>query len=109
MNTFKDVKNLMKLRKEAKAIQKKLSNIHIESESGPVVVTINGEQKVVKVEIQIEGLDPKIKRTLEDALVIAFNKGVKKSQEIAAENMKDILGQLGGGMPGMDAALPDAT
>jgi len=109
MNAFKNVKDLMKLRKDAKAIQKKLSNIHIEAESGPVTVTINGEQKVVTVSLNIEGLDPKTKRSLEDALVIAFNKGVKKSQEIAAENMKDILGQLGGGMPGMDAALPDAS
>ena len=39
-------------------------------------------------------------KKLEKDLVTAFNKGIKKSQEIAATNMKDILSQMGGGFPG---------
>jgi len=104
MNAFGDVKKLMKLRKEAKVIQKKLKNIHIEAEEGNVKVTINGEQKVVNVEITLEEASETNIKKLENNLIIAFNKGVKKSQEVAAENMKDILGQLGGGgLPDMDS------
>ena len=60
-------------------------------------------------DLQIEGLDQELITQIEDNLTLAFNKGVKKSQEVAAENMKDILGQLGGGgLPGMDQ-LPNAA
>lgn len=102
MNSFQDVKKMMKLRKEAKKVQKKLKNIHIEAEDGPITVTINGEQKVIDVKIDAPDMDEKAKKTFEEALVTCFNKGIKKSQEVAADNMKDILGELGGGMPGMD-------
>ena len=96
MSAFGDIKNMMKLKKEATAIQKKLKNIHVEAEEGEVKITISAEQVVVKVEINNNEIDPKIKQKLEDALLKGFNKGIKKSQEIAAENMKGLLGQLGG-------------
>jgi DNA-binding protein YbaB len=98
MNAFGDIKNIMKLRKEAKSIQKKLKSIHVEAEEGDIVVTISAEQEIVKVEIKNNELDSKLKATLEEQLMKAFNKGIKKSQEIAAENMKGLLGQLGGGL-----------
>ncbi len=109
MSKIQDTQKMLKLRKDAKAIQKKLKNIHIEATDGPVAVFIDAEQSVVKVELRVDDMDPKLKKTLEEALVTAFNKGVKKSQEIAATNMQDILQQMGGlqnmpGMPGADAA-----
>jgi DNA-binding protein YbaB len=104
MNGFQDVKKMMKLRKEAKKVQKKLKNIHIEAEENKVTVTINGEQNVQAVNLNIE-IDETLKKELEESLVIAFNKGIKKSQEVAADNMKDVLAELGGGgFPGMDEA-----
>jgi DNA-binding YbaB/EbfC family protein len=101
MGKFQDVQQMLKLRKEAKSVQKKLKNIHIEADDGDITVTIDGEQHVIKVEIKTEGIDPKIKEKIEKMLVEAFNKGIKKSQEIAAANMKDIMSQMGGGIPGM--------
>ncbi len=98
MSAFGDMKNVMKLRKEAKAIQKKLKTIHVEAEEGDIVVTISAEQEVVKVDINNDSLDSKLKSTMEENMKKAFNKGIKKSQEIAAENMKGLLGQLGGGL-----------
>lgn len=96
MSAFGDIKNMMKLKKEATAIQKKLKNIHVEAEEGEVKITISAEQVVVKVDINEPSLDPKLKQKLEESLLKGFNKGIKKSQEIAAENMKGLLGQLGG-------------
>jgi DNA-binding protein YbaB len=103
MSTFQDMKKLLQLRKEAKEIQKKLKNIHIEADEGNITVTINAEQNVIKVEIKDDQLEPSMKRKLEDNLVKAFNKGIKKSQSIAAENMKGILGNLGGDLGGLGA------
>lgn len=108
MSKFDDVKKMMKLRKDAKNVQKKLKNIHIEADEDNITVTINAEQTVMAVEIRDESIPPEIRKKLEGNLVIAFNKGIKKSQSIAAENMKDILAELGGGglgaMPNQDAA-----
>lgn len=97
MGMFDDTKKLLKLRKEAKEIQKKLKNIHIEADEGNVTITISAEQEVVKVDIKDDSLSADIKKKLESNLVSSFNKAIKKSQAVAAENMKSILGELGGG------------
>ena len=86
----------MELRKEAKNIQAKLKKIHIEAsdDNNNVKITMDAEQKVLKVEI----LQEVEKNQIESSLVDAMNKAIKKSQEIAAENMKGILGDLSAGM-----------
>lgn len=93
---LKDIKKLMELRKEAKNIQAKLKKIHIEAsdDNNNVKITMDAEQKVLKVEI----LQEVEKNQMESSLVDAMNKAIKKSQEIAAENMKGILGDLSAGM-----------
>jgi len=90
----------MKLQQEASKIQNELSNIHIEAESDGFVVTIDGQMKCVKVEIEDDTL-LKDKTRLEKAALEAINKGLKKSQEIAAEKMKDVMGSMGLNFPGM--------
>ena len=49
---YNKAKELMKLQQEASKIQNELSNIHIEAESDGFVVTIDGQMKAVKVEIE---------------------------------------------------------
>ncbi len=88
---FDKAKDLYKLQKQAKQVKQELKNIHIEAEVDGVIVTINGEQEVVSVTFA-EGQDAK---KLQDSLVKAFNKAIKKSQQIAADKMKDIMGGLG--------------
>ena len=42
------------------------------------------------------------KKKLEDSLEKAMNKAIKRSQQYGAEEMKDVMGDMGlGGMPGM--------
>lgn len=94
---FEKAKDMYKLQKQARAIKKELKNTHIEAEHEGVIVTINGEQEVVKVEISDEAMTNKSK--LEENLLKAINKGVKKSQQIGAEMMKDVMGDLN--LPGM--------
>jgi len=94
---FDKAKDLYKLQKQARSIKKDLKNTHIEAENEGVLVTINGEQEVVSVKISDEALENKKK--LEESLEKAFNKAVKKSQQIGAEMMKDVMGDLN--IPGM--------
>ncbi len=97
---YNKAKELMKLQQEASKIQNELSNIHIEAESDGFVVTIDGQMKAIKVEIEDETL-LKDKARLEKAALEAINKGLKKSQEIAADKMKGVMGNMGLDFPGM--------
>lgn len=98
MNKFKD---LYKLQKQAKEIKKKLQNTHIESEIEGVTVVVDGQQEVISVSITDDAYQNKKK--VEGNMVKALNKGIKRSQQFGAEEMKDVMGDmgLGGGMPGM--------
>ncbi|PKL36997.1 nucleoid-associated protein, YbaB/EbfC family [Candidatus Peregrinibacteria bacterium HGW-Peregrinibacteria-1] len=92
---FDQAKDLLKLRKEAKKIQKELEKTHIEAEIDGVKIIINGKQEVISIDISDDALSNK-KKT-EESLVKAFNKAVKKSQEVGASLMKDVMG----GFPGL--------
>ncbi|HRY91662.1 MAG TPA: YbaB/EbfC family nucleoid-associated protein [Candidatus Gracilibacteria bacterium] len=94
---FDKIKDLYSLQKKAKQIKKDLKNIHIEAEVDGVIVIMDGEQEIVKLTIP-ENLANNISK-LEDIIAKAFNKALKKSQEIAAEKMKDVMGPMG--FPGL--------
>jgi len=107
---FSKAGELMKLQQEAMKIKKELENTFIEAEVNGLVVTVNGEMKVEKTEFETDALIPGLsdaqKQALETAITDAVNKGVKKSQEVAAEKMQGVMGQMGinlpnGGLPGM--------
>ncbi len=100
MSMFDKAKNMYRLQKQAKKIKKDLTNTHIEAEVDGVIVVINGQQEIVSVTIPPDMLNsPAHKEKIEDALVKAFNKAVKKSQQIAAGQMKEVMQEMGlGGM-----------
>ena len=107
---FSKAGEMMKLQQEAMKIKKELENTIIEAEVGGLVVSVNGEMKVEKVDFEtndlIPGLSPSQKEVLENAIQEAINKWVKKSQEVAAEKMQGVMGSMGinlpsGGLPGM--------
>lgn len=85
--------NMYRMQKQAKAIKKDLKLIHVEAESGGVKVVIDGEQHVVSVEIPDHMLQDG--RRLANAIKDAFNRALEKSQKIAAEKMKGVMGDMG--------------
>ena len=87
-------KDLYKLQRQAKQIKKELKNIHIEAEADGVVITANGEQNFLECIIP-EALAGDNKR-VSKAVIEAANKAIKKSQAIAADKMKDVMGGMGG-------------
>lgn len=94
---FDKARNLYKMQKQAREIKSQLKKTHIEAENEGVVVVISGEQEVVEIRISDEALADKKK--LEKNLESCFNKAVKKSQQIGAELMKEIMGP--DGFPGL--------
>lgn len=89
---------LVKLQQEAMKIKKELENTVIESEVNWLVISINWEMKVEKVEFETKDLIPWLndsqKKALEEAIMNSINKWVKKSQEIASSKMQWIMRQM---------------
>lgn len=100
MSMMDQAKELYELQKKAKKIKDELASIHIESTEGGVMVTINGEQTVISSTVNFDHYGDK-KDQIGNDFVVAMNKAIKKSQSIAADKMKDIMGNmgLGGGAP----------
>ncbi len=108
---FSKAWEMMKLQQEAMKVKKQLENTFIESEVSGLVITVNWEMKIEKVEFETTDLIPSLssseKAALETAILEAVNKWIKKSQEVAAEKMKWVMSQMGmgnmgaGWLPGM--------
>jgi DNA-binding protein YbaB len=68
----------MKLQQEAMKIKKELENTYIEAEVNGLVITVNGEMKVEKVDFEtnelIKNLSDKEKEALQNAIMEAVNK-----------------------------------
>lgn len=96
---FDKAKNLYKLQKQAREIKEKLKNTHIEAENEGVTVVINGEQEVIEIRLNDESVQDRSK--LQKNLVNCMNKAVKKSQQIGAELMKSVMGDMN--IPGLGA------
>ena len=71
-------------------------------------VVMNAEQDVQDVFIPEDLLNPENQEKLQNILLTVFNKAIKKAQEVAAERMRDMMGDLGMNMPGTEGELPAA-
>lgn len=90
---FNQAKMVMKIKKA----QKELANeiIEVEAGDGAVVVRITGEQKIKKIEIDPEMVDLDDIHELERWLETAIKEAIVRSQQVAAEKMKPLMGGLG--------------
>lgn len=87
----------MKMVAKMKKAQKELANeiIEVEAGDGAVVVRINGEQKIKKIQIDHERVDLDDIAELERWVEQAVKEAILKSQQVAAEKMKPLMGGLG--------------
>lgn len=90
---FDQARMLMKMKKA----QKELANeiIEVEAGEGAVVVRITGEQKIKKIQIDPERVDLEDIGELERWIETAVKEAIVKSQQVAAEKMKPLMGGLG--------------
>ena len=97
--------NIMKqaqaMQQKMMRLQKELEDKEVEATSGGgmVTATVNGKQQVVSLKIEPAVVDPEDTEMLEDLIVAAINEALKKSQEMAQEEMAKITGGLN--IPGM--------
>lgn len=100
---FWDAKKMMQLQQEAMKVKKELVNTLIEAEVEWLVITVNWEMKIEKVDFEtanlIPNLDSSQKEALEKAITESVNKWMKKAQEVAAEKMQWVMWQMWMNMP----------
>ena len=96
---FNKVKEMMELRKKADQLKKELEATKIEvNEARGIKLVINGAQIIQSIEIDEGLLAPGNKNRIQMYLLKSFNNGVKKSQQAAANKMRNIPGL---NLPGM--------
>lgn len=90
---FNNAKMILKIKKA----QKELANeiIEVAAGDGAVVVRITGEQKIKKIQIDPEYVDLEDIGELERWIESAVKEAINRSQQVAAEKMKPLMGSLG--------------
>jgi len=83
------------MQKQAKEMKKILKTIEVEAEENGILVVVNASQELVSIDIPEEMLIAGNKKTIEKSIQSAFHRAIKKSQEVAAEKMKPLMGKLG--------------
>ncbi|MDD5097434.1 MAG: YbaB/EbfC family nucleoid-associated protein [Candidatus Omnitrophica bacterium] len=90
---FDKMKALFDMQKKMQEIKRQLDNTNfdIQSSDGLIKITMNGSQEVKELVIK-DNLEGSEKANLAASLKDTFNRSIKRSQEIAAQKMKDVTG-----------------
>ena len=84
---------VMKLKKAQKELASEL--VEVEAGDGAVILQFNGELKIVSVKLDPELINFEDVAELEGWIKAAVRDGLKEAQEVAAEKMKPLMGNLG--------------
>jgi DNA-binding YbaB/EbfC family protein len=90
---FDKMKGLFEMQKKMQEVKRALEDINfdLQSSDGAVKITMNGSQEVKEVLIK-DNLAESEKAHLGASLKDTFNRAIKRSQEVAAQKMKDVAG-----------------
>jgi DNA-binding YbaB/EbfC family protein len=100
--------NVMKLMKQAQAMQKDMERVQAElagrrvefsSGGGMVTAVASGDGGIVSLKIDPKVINPSDKDLLEDMVLAAVDGAIRKSREMASAEMGKVT--AGMGMPGM--------
>lgn len=94
---FKDLlKQAQHLQERMKDIQEKLRHktVTVDTGGGMVTVTANGRQEITAIKLDPLCVDPRDIPMLEDLILTAVNQGMRRSRELAAEEMKEMTGGI---------------
>ncbi|MBN2180072.1 MAG: YbaB/EbfC family nucleoid-associated protein [Deltaproteobacteria bacterium] len=97
----KIMKQAQKMQERMLRMQEELAAKTVEATSGGGMITavVNGKYELVSLKIEREVVDPEDIEMLQDLIVAAVNEGVRKSQEMAQEEMAKVTGGLN--IPGL--------
>ena len=96
------IKQAQRMKVKMDELKRELSERRVEASTGGGMVTVvaNGTQEILEIKIDPEVIDPNDKEMLEDLVVAAVNQALKKSQDLAAEEMTKLTGGLN--IPGLN-------
>ena len=83
------------MQKQAKAIKNELKKIQIEAEENGVTVVMTADQEIISIDISESLLSSDNKIKLEKSLIKAIQKASKKAQQVSADKMKSVMGDMG--------------
>lgn len=87
---FSKLKEVKDLRSQAKQLQDQLSQetVHVDSLAGKINLIMDGNQKIVSLDISQELLKPEEKEKLEKGIQEAHNEAIQKVQRLMAQKMQ---------------------
>jgi len=88
------IKQAQRLKTEIERIQEELSKKTVEATAGGGMVTVvaNGRQQIISINIEKEVVNPNDISMLQDLILAAVNEALRRSQELAQEEMKKLTG-----------------
>lgn len=101
-------KGLGNIMKQAQLMQQKMERMQQELEirqveasagGGMVTAVVNGRQQLVDLKIEASVVDPEDVEMLQDLVLAAVNEALKKSQDMAQQEMSKVTGGLN--IPGL--------
>lgn len=98
------MQQLQQMQQKMAEAQAALENKTVTEETGGGVVraTMTGMQRLMRLEIKPEAIDPADPSMLEDLVITAVNKAIESSKAMAAKDMEAATaGMLPPGFPGM--------
>jgi DNA-binding YbaB/EbfC family protein len=95
------MKQAQKLQSKMMELQDEMANKTVEATAGGgmVTVVINGKQELVSLSIDPDVVDRQEIEMLQDLIIAAVNDGIRRSQQIWAEEMKKLTGGMA--IPGL--------
>lgn len=95
-NMAKMMKQVQRMQADMGKLQEQLSEMTVEATAGggAVKMVISGKQEVKEIVLDPEILNPEEQEMVQDLLVAAFNEALRKSQDLAAQEMSKITGGL---------------
>ena len=95
------MKQAQKMQEQMMRVQEELAAKTVEATAGGgmVTVVVNGKHELVSLKVEREVVDPDDIEMLQDLVVAAVNEGVRRAQEMAAEEMSKVTGGIN--IPGL--------
>jgi DNA-binding YbaB/EbfC family protein len=95
------MRQAQKLQSKMMELQEEMANKTVEATAGGgmVTVVVNGKQEVISITIDPDVVDRQEIEMLQDLIIAAVNEGIRRAQQIWAEEMKKLTGGMA--IPGL--------
>lgn len=101
MNMQQMMKQAQKMQKQLADMQNKLGDIEVSASAGGGMVKVYGtaDQRITKIELDPEALNPEDAELLEDSILAAVNDCMASAQQVASQQMNALTGGMN--IPGL--------